>query len=191
MATEHELLNKEKIAETKRELQRRSLDQIAVYNPLDTDFQTIYDGFTHVAPAKAESVFPRYIAEKMMREYTDYMINNEEQLAVEKENKKRAAKGWKPLNPEEKNDFVSAHSLLTSDEDKRYKYTKEMYRGISKEHGLDMVSVSPATKLDKRPTDVKTLERLDREMGTVLPEYDLEEVEVEEKKEELLRELDD
>lgn len=190
MATEQEILQKEKIAETKRELQRRSLDQIAVFNPLEQPFQTVYDGYAHVAQPKSEAVFPRYVAVKWMREYVDHMINEDEKNFVDKENEKRASQGHQPLTAEERNDLVSAHGLLTSNEELRMKYMKQVYKGISKEHGLD-VPVAPEKKSDRRPMDEKLLTQLDKEMGTEFPEPDMEAVEVEEKKEELLKELDE
>ena len=190
MGTSQEEERKEKIAETKRELQRRSLDQIAIFNPLDIEFQTIYDGFTHIAPAKKESTFPRYIAEKWLKEFADYMINRDEDTEVRKENEKRKAVGHQPLSPEEKNDFVSANGLLTSNDDLRLKYIKIAYKGISREHGLDMPAGQTPQKLDKRPADVKILEALDKEMGTEFPDIP-EEQEIEELKDEIFEEEGD
>jgi len=118
------------------------------------------------------------------------MINTDEQTAVDKENAKRKSKGWQPLNPEEKNDFVSGNSLMTSNKDLREQYMGMIYKGVSKEYGLDIPQILPKKK-DVRPEDDRILERLDKKLGTVLPEYDMEKVEVEEKKEELLKELDE
>lgn len=189
MATQQEEQRKEKIAETKRELQRRSLDQLAIYNPLNVPFQTVYDGFTHVIQAKSEGIFPRYIAEKMMREMTNHMINEDEKRAVEKENAKREAAGHQPLTPEEKNAYVSAHGLMTSNEELRLSYMRQIYKGVSKEHGMD---IAPTPKqIDKRPTDVKILEQLDAELGTVLPTHEDVDLEVAEAKEDLMKELDE
>jgi len=190
MATPQEIDRANKIAETKRELQRRASDLLAIYNPLKEDLICVYDGYSHVAPAGQESTHPRYVAKKMMKEFADMMINTDEQTAVDKENAKRKSKGWQPLNPEEKNDFVSGNSLMTSNKDLREQYMGMIYKGVSKEYGLDIPQILPKKK-DVRPEDDRILERLDKKLGTVLPEYDMEKVEVEEKKEELLKELDE
>ena len=179
------MAEKPEIEQLRRELKRKSLDTLIIYNPLDEPITTIYEGYRHVAPPKEESTFPRYIAEKLMREYIDRMINEEEQTAVNAENEKRRKRGVEIMNPEERWTFAT-RKLLTDNQEKRMNYMKTIYRGISKEHGLD-IQEPEAVKRDSRTTDEKLLAQLDAEMGIVppLPEID----EVEDKKEELLEKI--
>jgi hypothetical protein len=178
--------NVEKI---RRELRRKSLDQLKIYNPLDTAFQTVWEGFTYVANPKQETVMLRYIAEKWMREFVDYMINKEEQDAVDAENDKRRKKGWEPMNPQERDQFDLRNKYMTNDPDKRLQFMKMVYRGLSQEHGLDLPEPT-AVKRDIRPQDEKILEMLDKEMGVrnVLPEDNFD---IEDAKDELLKEVSD
>lgn len=183
MATQTEI---EKI---KRELRRKSLDQIKVLNPLDRAFQTIYDGFTYVAQPKSESIFLRYIAEKWMKEFIDAWITLEEQTAVDNENDKRRKKGWEPMTPQERDQFDLRNKLVTNDPDKRITIMKMIYKGVTQEHGLDLPEAVP-TKRDNRTQDEKLLEQLDKEMGirNIIPEDDFD---IEDKKDELLKEVSD
>ena len=188
MATEQESQRTKQIADIKRELQRRALDQLKVKNPLDKPFSTIFDGFTHIVESKKERVFPRYIAEKWMREHIDHRINMDAQDAIAKENEKRLAKGWKELNLyEETLDFISGQNLYTSNPELRGKYLKEIYRGVSEEHGLD-IPVAVAEPKDTRPLDQRLLEELDAELGTELPEDTEEDASV--AKDALLKEIE-
>lgn len=182
--------NKEKpeLEKVRRELKRRSLDQLKVYNPLTTPFQTIYDGFTYVCNPQKEATFLRYIAEKWMKEFVDYMINTEEQEAVDLENDKRKKKGWEVMSPQERDQFAIRGHYLTNDPNKRLQYMKMVYKGVSQEHGLD-IPEPVAVKRDRRPQDEKLLEQLDREMGllSMIPDVAADDIEdVEDKKEELL-----
>lgn len=193
MATQQEELRKNKIAETKRELQRRSLDELKVYNPLKEPFSTTYDGFVHTAKAESEAVFLRYIAEKWMREFVNHMINMDMGSLVMEENERRRKAGLMELTKHDGNNseftFLSEKNMSTANENLRMEYMKQIYRGVSKEHGMDMPESTP-TRKDRRPTDARILEQLDAEMGTELPKAD-ESVEVEEKKEKLAEELDE
>lgn len=184
MATQTEI---EKI---RRELRRKSLDQIKVFNPLDRPFQTIYDGFTYVAQPKSEAIFLRYIAEKWMKEFIDAWITLEEQTAVDNENYKRRKKGWEPMNPQERDQFDLRNKLLTNDPDKRVVIMKMIYKGITQEHGLDLPEAVPV-KRDTRTQDEKILEQLDKEMGirNVIREENTDDFDIEDKKDELLKEV--
>lgn len=157
------------IENLQRELRRRSLDVLAIFNPLTTPFQTIWEGFIHSVSPQTESLFPRYIAEKWMREFSIYMINEDERIAVAKENEIRKKKGFAALNDgngtEERSDFARGLGLTTDNEELVMKYYKMVYRGVSKEHGLDMPDPQAPKKADKSPLHEKLLKQLDTEMG--------------------------
>ena len=163
---EREKEKKSDIVETvKRELQRRSLDQIRVYNPLSEPFQTNYDGLVHVVPAKSEYVTYRYIAEKWMRELVTHMINTDIQATVDKENINRLKRGWKVMDTEERIKFDSINNLYTSDPEIRMKNMLIIYKGIDREYGLDMPDKVAVKKRDRRPLDRQLLDKLDSERG--------------------------
>lgn len=184
--------NKEKpqITELRRELQRRSLDQIKVYNPLSTPFFTIFDGFTHVCQARGEAIFPRYVAEKWMKEFANYMITKDEEEYVRSENEKRVKRGQPILDPQERETVAYREKLLTNDPERRLSYMKMVYKGVTKEYGMDIPD-DRTQKLDKRPLDEKIFEQLEQEAG--LPQ-ELDETpaqDIERKKDKLAKELSD
>jgi hypothetical protein len=84
----------------KRELYRRSLDSIRVYNPTDEDYFVEWDGHNHRVPGKNKDtgegkgmrILPRYIAEKYCREMKNKLINeeNDKKLADIKERMAKA-----------------------------------------------------------------------------------------------------
>ena len=177
------------IEKVKRELKRKSLDQLKIYNPLETPFFTIYDGYTYSVAPRKEGTFLRYIAEKWMREFIDFMINNEEQDSVEKENDKRRKKGWEVMTPQERDQHAIRNKLVTSDPEKRMYYMKLIYKGISEEHGLEVPQPEPYKK-DRRPQDEQLLAQLDAEMGIrdVIPDENPVD-EVDDAKDELLEKI--
>lgn len=179
------------IEKIRRELRRKSLDQLKVYNPLEESFSTVWEGFTYVIPSKQETNMLRYIAEKWMREFIDYMINEEEQKAADIENDKRKKKGWEPMNPQERDQFDIRNKYMTNDPDKRLQYMTMVYKGVSQEHGLDLPE-APVVKRDRRPQDEQILEELDKQMGirnVIRDEVDAGDFDLEDKKEDLLKEV--
>ena len=180
--------NQEALEKVRRELRRKSLDQLKLYNPLDIPFQTIYEGYTYVVKPKTENVFLRYIAMKWIREFIDFMINEEERREVDKENDKRKKKGWEVMGPQDRDQFDIRAKLITNDPEKRALYMKMVYRGVSQEHGLDIPEAVPV-KRDVRPQDEKLLEELDKVMRVVSTLPDVESDFIEDKKEDLLKEI--
>ncbi len=177
------------LEKVRRELRRKSLDQLLIFNPLDKPFQTIYDGFNYVIQPKKEATLLRYIAVKWMKEFVDYMINQEEIDQVETENDKRRKKGWQVMTPQERDEFDIRNKLTTDNQEKRTMYMKMIYKGVSQEHGLDLPEQT-AVKRDRRPQDEQLLEQLDKEMGIreTLPEDNFD---LEDKKDDLLKGISD
>jgi len=175
------------LEKVRRELRRKSLDQLKIYNPLDTPFTTVYEGFTYVVKPKQESIFLRYIAMKWIREFVDYMINEEEKREVEKENAGRKKKGWQVMSPDERDQFAIRNKLVTNDPEKRSLYLKMVYKGVSQEHGLDLPEPTPV-KRDTRPQDEKLLDELDKVMGisSTLPDV---ESDFDDRKDDLIKEI--
>lgn len=146
----------------RKELQRKSLDQILVFNPTDKDHVVVWDGFNHIIPAKAERTLPRYIAQKYFKEMVDFLIHSEESTKIDAANAKRLAKGNPPLNPQEREQFALQYGLHTANEPKRKELLKTLFLGVAEEYGVGIAPKGTAPKKkDDRPTDDKLLEELE------------------------------
>lgn len=153
-----------KIEKIRRELHRRSLDQIVVNNPTDNDVTVIWDKFRHVVPANSTRTLPRYIAMKYIRETTDRMIYMEEEEHVKSQNEKRANNGHPPLTPQEREQQALQYGIHLGNEKKREELFEQLYGGISEEYGVDMPDSEPQIeKRDKRTFEEKMMEKHERE----------------------------
>lgn len=147
------------IEEIRRELVRRSNDQVKVHNPWSEDREVIWDRFVHVVPANGEAVLPRYIAEKFVRETTDFLIMDRNRVRVEKENKKRVKAGQKEMDPQERETF----DLRTNNKDLRAEYVRTIYRGVVSEYGKQEVA-----RKRRDPVavgDLDLIANIDKELG--------------------------
>lgn len=61
----------------KRELARRALDTIRVYNPLDHTFAFMYDRYWHRIPAKSYKDLDRFLAIHFFKKICDFMIGQQ------------------------------------------------------------------------------------------------------------------
>ena|SRR3990167_4482447 len=77
----------------KREMLRKSLDRCKVLNPLDEDYTVYWDKFPHLVSAHGEAVFPRYIAQKYIKEMCDKILTFRSNDEVRRENERRQKKG--------------------------------------------------------------------------------------------------
>jgi len=157
---------KMRMEQEKKEMERRSLDQLKVFNPLDEDRTVIWDGFMHPFPAKKDTITVRYLAKKFIRETIDYMINLDEQEAVDKENAKRQKAGHQLMTGKERETFANSLELTTSNDKLRAKYMKMVYKGLVKNYGFEP-SLDRVQQKDTRPADVRLMEQLDEEMPAV------------------------
>jgi hypothetical protein len=149
--------NNEQIEALKRELERRSLDQVKVFNPTSTDQATIWNGFSHLVRAGQEAILPRYIAEKFTREMIDYLINAENDRRVRKENAKRVSSGQKEMDAQEREVF----DLRTNNPELRKQFLKEVYKGVTQEYGKD---IPPIARVESpNVTDADLFSEIDRQ----------------------------
>lgn len=149
------------IEKIRRELQRKSLDQIKCLNPFDVDREVIWDGFRHVVPANGERVLYRYLAVKYFRETTDWAIYEEEKEAFERQNKKRMDKGQPPMTPQEREQFDMQYGYNLSNENKRKEILDQLYGGLVEEYGLDMPTPQKVVRKDERTFEEKLLEEME------------------------------
>ncbi len=146
-----------------REMRRRSLDTIRIFNPLDHDKVIKWDGFPHVVKSKSDASFPRYLAEKATREIIVDMINSKTQTLLDKELKERRDKGQKEFDPYERNDQIINKLPKTSDEALLKELYPIVWLGLEREYGLDYSSETPDQQnIDQRTVHERILADLDK-----------------------------
>ena len=90
---EQQITEGQKQEAIKREMLRKSLDRCKVLNPTSEDYTVYWDKFPHLVPANGEAVFPRYIAQKYLKEMTDKLLTFRSDENVRMENERRIKKG--------------------------------------------------------------------------------------------------
>lgn len=131
----------------KRELVRRSMDRIRVYNPTDKDFVILWgtEKYKYVVPNKNKDmgwgkgmrVLERYLAEKYRRDIKDYMINKmaDDELEATKERLEKAGVDnslWKA------NTTLEMSGKYKTDNPKLVKECfDKVWLGIEEEFGMD------------------------------------------------------
>lgn len=146
----------------RRELERRSNDEIKIYNPTDRDYFIRYSGYNWKVPAQKELIVPRYIANHYIKHMTDALILQESDALVEREKKKYRGNFW----PAEEERIA----LRTNNADLRKKYIKQLWLGIVRKFGMDEIPSEEQGKSEDRmtPQDEQILEELGLEQATDL-----------------------
>ena len=67
----------EEVEIAKRELERKSHDNIRIYNPMEHSFRYMYDRYWHTVPAKSYKDVQRYLAIHYFKKICDYMIGQQ------------------------------------------------------------------------------------------------------------------
>ena len=145
----------------KREMERRSNDEVLVYNPTTEPFPIKYGGYTHIVPeAKHDAgygpgqlIVTRYLAMHYCKHMIDKLIIHESALKLSEARRKYKGNFW----PEEEERLA----LRTNNPELRSKYLKEIWKGVKRKFGLDEgpddLGNNPP---DKRPMDEQLLESL-------------------------------
>ncbi len=136
----------------KKELERRSMDSIRVFNPTDTDYYVEWDGYKHRVPGKNKDegigkgmrVLPRYIAEKYVREMKNLLINqmNDKRLADIKEKLQKA--GTADIVWNANTELERQHDVRTDNPELVKKYYEICWLGVEQEYGMDEVTAPQA-----------------------------------------------
>lgn len=152
--------NKESQAsiDLKRELERLSHDDIALYNPLDEDYFLTYDRRQYKFPRKSVSQQPRYIAKTYMKHMSDKIMNEEIEIEIEKENKRRIKSQQKAMDPDERYRFEIP---LLKNEARLIEIYKMLWKGVAKEYGKDGQIESAPTSNDNRSLHLKLLDEIE------------------------------
>lgn len=151
-----------KSEEVKREMYRKSLDTIKVYNPTDQDYIVDWDGFAHRIKAKSQQSFPRYIAEKYVREMKDKLITEMQDKAVKEAKEKFQARGTSASEITYLANEATMTSFRTSDPELIKKIYAEIWLGVEEKYGVDADLPQAPGRADDRPVEEQILGDLDR-----------------------------
>jgi hypothetical protein len=147
-----------------KELERRSNDQLLVYNPDDQDFKFMYGGQWWLVPSctrdigygPGQNVLVRYIAIHYMSKKSDELITNESEKIVAKRRKVYTGNDWAGEE--------MRVALRTSDINLRKKWMTILYKGIYRKFGMEeLVQPEPENTPQNtyRPVDYDILDQLE------------------------------
>lgn len=150
----------------RREMYRKSLDTIRIYNPLDHTFRYMYDGFWHQVPAGGTKDEPRYLARHYFKKIAEYMIGQQilkdgEELLKLRE--KQLGKAF--LDKYEENKEVWDKTPRLDDEKLLKEIRDVVILGVVEEYGLDLPEEVPAERranLDFKPLNDQIFDEVDR-----------------------------
>lgn len=153
----------------KRELQRKSLDTMMVYNPTETEYRVIWDKRIFPVPPKnsnqgygyGKMQLPRYIADKYAKEMKDVIINK---LNVDKSTKMledHYAKGREELSKYDENIKIHDKGYRTDDEKRVMEIYDQLILGVVQEYSADYLDES-VTMEDMRPVEERITERMNK-----------------------------
>jgi len=144
----------ERSAFIKRQLEKRSRDEIAVYNPTNEDYTEVWGGIIYRFPAKKETSVERYVAEKYIENMTNKMMFDEVQFKVDKENERRTKVNQSPMNKWEEQPRFEAQLGILFNPEKKVEIWKSLYRGVTRKFGQEDIFTDKKTADDKRQTDI-------------------------------------
>lgn len=149
--TPQDKINQQKFDTFKRELYRRSMDSIRVYNPTDRDFIVSWDGYNHVIPAKTKDlgwgqgmrVTYRYIAEYYRRHMTNQMINEMADAELSNLKTKLYEKGDTDAVYNANDRFERQHKFRTDNAELVKKIWGQIWLGTVEKFGMDQIIDEP------------------------------------------------
>lgn len=154
-----------------REMYRKSMDSIRVYNPTQKDFVVEWDGFKHIVPSSkkdvgfgsGQKVFARYLANKYAKDMKDHLINtkNEEEVKAMIEDAPRDLRAKYESDPYERR--VLYDRVPRTDDPKRIKEIFEViWMGVEERYGMDQAEADENDgKIDTRTIEEQMLAELD------------------------------
>lgn len=177
-----ELKHQEEVELAKRELERRSLDIIRVYNPLEHTFPFMYNRYWHRIPAKSTKDLPRYLAIHFFKHICDKMIGdqiNTEGEALKALREKQMGKQF--LDHYEENVQIWDRTPKMNDPELIEQIKKVVIKGIVEEYGMD--EPEPELRefdkpLDFRPLHEQVFATIDKVVADVVPDEKLKPVDI-------------
>ena len=149
----------------KKELERRSNDEILVHNPSLKEYFVRYGGYYWKVPdrdtddgeGKGNAVVPRYIAKHYIKHKVNELILAESQVIVDKAKAKYTGNFW----PAEEERIA----LRTNNPELRKRYIKQCWLGLHRKFGLDelpeYMRPEAGKPVDKRPLDEVLIEEIE------------------------------
>lgn len=161
----------------KRELTRRALDTIRVYNPLDHTFAFMYDRYWHRIGAHATKDMDRYLAKHFFKKICDKMIGDQIML---KGNELKALRekqmGKQFLDKYEENTEIWDRVPKLNDPELIDQIKQVVLLGVVEEYGLDEPDIEPQQQdkpMDFTPMHEQIFNTIDNKIArdTPAPEY--------------------
>ncbi len=153
----------------KRELTRRALDTIRVYNPLKTTFAFMYDRYWHRIPPESYKDLDRYLAIHFFKKICDYMIGQQIMVKGEELKKVREAQmGHQFLDHYEENVEVWDKTPKLDDPDLIEQIKRVVLIGVVEEYGMDEPEPDlrvPDAALDYRPLHEQIFSTIDNKIA--------------------------
>lgn len=166
---EFEIKHANEVELAKRELTRRALDTIRVYNPLDHTFSFMYDRYWHRIPAKSYKDLDRYLAVHFFKKICDFMIG--QQIMVQGDELKKVREkqmGHQFLDHYEENVEVWDKTPKLDDPDLIDQIKKVVLIGVVEEYGMDEPEPEdrvPEAALDYRPLHEQIFATIDNKIA--------------------------
>ena len=146
----------------RREMERKSNDEIMIHNPTQDDYQIRWNRYVHIVPnynkdnghGKGNLVVTRYLAIHYATHMIDKLIMDESDAIVDKAKEEYKGTYW----PQEE----LRVALKTSNIQLRQKYMKIIWKGTVRKFGVDEIPTEEAArKKDERSIDEQLLDELD------------------------------
>lgn len=153
-----------------RELERRSQDEIRVYNYTSEDFQVSWDRYLWTIPnkdrdtgsGKGQAILPRYVAENYVKHFTDKVLSIVKDKAIADEQERRKEKGQELLKVDSEDRLRYETQFRIDNPEKRRDIIKKIWLGIEREYGVDQIPDMAQPNLDDRSLDQKLLAELEK-----------------------------
>lgn len=139
----------------RREMERKSLDVIRVYNPLDESFRFMYDSRWFSVPSHGTKDIERFLARHYFHKISEYIIGQQILEKGDELIKKRESHGLPPfLNKYDENKAIWDNTPRLDNPELLEKIGDTVILGLVEEYGLDLPEVT--TEPDRQPSETVT-----------------------------------
>jgi hypothetical protein len=176
--TEAQIKREQAMEMTRREMERKSLDTIRLYNPLEHAYRYMVGGFWHSVPAKGYKDEPRYLARMYFKKIAEYMIGLQ---AAEQGEKLKAIRekqlGKTFIDKYEENIEIWNKVPRTDDPELLKKIKEVVIVGLVEEYGMEAPPEMPADQVktaDMRPLSDQIFDDFEKEEKRISEEAPVE-----------------
>jgi hypothetical protein len=151
-----------------REMERKSLDTIMVYNPTEKDYMIEWDQRYHRVPAKNKNMgfgngrmeLPRYLAEKYAREMKNHIINTLADSYMADLRRKREISGHPFRDKFEENNDALPLVPKTNDLERVREIYKTLILGVVREWAMEQPENQSGEAYDTKTPEEQVLESM-------------------------------